>query len=223
MIECYIDHTLLKPDATEEQIRRLCNEAKDFHFAAVCVNPTWVKFCAEILKGTDVKICAVVGFPLGANLSEIKAEEARLAVADGASEIDMVMNIGAMKSGKFRQVQGDIRTVRQAAPDAILKVIIETCLLTNDEKWFACQMAERAGADFVKTSTGFSTQGATIPDIMLMRKTVGPKIGVKASGGIKTYEDAKKMIDAGASRIGTSSGVAIVTAAFETKILTMVL
>ncbi len=223
MLEKYIDHTLLKPDATEEQIRRLCNEAKDFHFAAVCVNPTWVKSCAEILKGTDVKICAVVGFPLGANLSEIKAEEARLAVADGAPEIDMVMNIGAMKSGKFRQVQGDIRTVRQAAPDAILKVIIETCLLTNDEKWFACQMAERAGADFVKTSTGFSTQGATIPDIMLMRKTVGPKIGVKASGGIKTYEDAKKMIDAGASRIGTSSGVAIITAELETKIITMIL
>lgn len=223
MIERYIDHTLLKPDATEEQIRRLCNEAKNFHFAAVCVNPTWVKFCAEILKGTDVKICAVVGFPLGANLSEIKAEEARLAVADGASEIDMVMNIGAMKSGKFRQVQEDIRTVRQAAPDAILKVIIETCLLTDDEKWLACQMAERAGADFVKTSTGFSVKGATIPDIVLMRKTVGPKIGVKASGGIKTYEDAKKMIDAGASRIGTSSGVAIITAELETKIITMIL
>ncbi len=223
MIERYIDHTLLKQDATEEQIRRLCNEAKDFHFAAVCVNPTWVKFCAEILKGTDVKICAVVGFPLGANLSEIKAEEARLAVADGASEIDMVMNIGAMKSGKFRQVQEDIRTVRQAAPDAILKVIIETCLLTDDEKWLACQMAERAGADFVKTSTGFSVKGATIPDIVLMRKTVGPKIGVKVSGGIKTYEDAKKMIDAGASRIGTSSGVAIITAELETKIITMIL
>lgn len=223
MIECYIDHTLLKPDATEEQIRRLCNEAKDFHFAAVCVNPTWVKFCAGILKGTDVKICAVVGFPLGANLPEIKAEEARLAVTDGASEIDMVINIGAMKSGKFRQVQEDIRAVRQAAPDAILKVIIETCLLTDDEKWLACLVAERAGADFVKTSTGFSAKGATIPDIVLMRKTVGPKIGVKASGGIKTYEDAKKMIDAGADRIGTSSGVAIVTAELETKILAMVL
>ncbi len=215
MIGKYIDHTLLKPDATEEQIHRLCNEAKDFHFAAVCVNPTWVKLCAELLKETNVKICTVVGFPLGANTSETKAEEARQAVANGASEIDMVINIGAMKSGKFRLVREDILEVRWAAPNAMLKVIIETCLLTDDEKWLACRLAEETGADFVKTSTGFSVKGATVADVILMRQTVSPKVGVKASGGIKTYEDAMKMIDAGANRIGTSSGVAIVTAELE--------
>ncbi len=215
MIEKYIDHTLLKPDATENQIQRLCNEAKFFHFAAVCVNPCWVKLCSELLKETGVNVCAVIGFPLGANLSEIKAEEAKLAIADGASEIDMVMNIGALKSGKYRQVPKDIFAVRRATPNTVLKVIIETCLLTDDEKWLACQMAENAGADFVKTSTGFSAKGATVSDIALIRKIVNTKIGVKASGEIKTYEDAIKMIDAGANRIGTSSGVAFIAAEIE--------
>lgn len=207
----YIDHTLLKPEATKEQIEKLCNEAKQYNFASVCVNPTWVKLASDILKGTDVKVCTVIGFPLGANTPETKAFEAVNAVTNGAEEIDMVMNIGALKSGDTELVQKDIEAVVNAVKDkALVKVIIETSLLTEDEKVTACQLSVQAGAHYVKTSTGFSTGGATVEDVALMRKTVGPNVGVKASGGVRTAEDAKVMIEAGASRIGASSGTAIV-------------
>ena len=207
----YIDHTLLKPEATKEQIEKLCNEAKQYNFASVCVNPTWVKLASDILKGTDVKVCTVIGFPLGANTPETKAFEAVNAVTNGAEEIDMVMNIGALKGGDTELVQKDIEAVVDAVKDkALVKVIIETSLLTEDEKVTACQLSVQAGADYVKTSTGFSTGGATVEDVALMRKTVGPNVGVKASGGVRTAEDAKVMIEAGASRIGASSGTAIV-------------
>ncbi len=207
----YIDHTLLKPEATKEQIEKLCNEAKQYNFASVCVNPTWVKLASDILKGTDVKVCTVIGFPLGANTPETKAFEAVNAVTNGAEEIDMVMNIGALKSGDTELVQKDIEAVVNAVKDkALVKVIIETSLLTEDEKVTACQLSVQAGAHYVKTSTGFSTGGATVEDVALMRKTVGPNVGVKASGGVRTAEDAKAMIEAGASRIGASSGTAIV-------------
>lgn len=205
----YIDHTLLKPDASQEQIETLIEEAKKYDFASVCVNPTWVNFAAQALKATDVKVCTVIGFPLGANTPELKAFETSDAIQNGANEVDMVINIGALKSRNFDLVERDIRAVVEAAKGTLLKVIIETCLLTDDEKVKACQIAQKAGADFVKTSTGFSTGGATVADVALMRKTVGPDMGVKASGGARSYEDALAFIKAGASRIGASSGVAI--------------
>lgn len=205
-----IDHTLLKAEATKEQIEKLCAEAKQFGFASVCVNPTWVKYCSELLQNTDVLVCTVIGFPLGANTSAVKAFEAKDAIANGAKEVDMVINIGALKDKNYDLVQADIAAVVEAAKgSAIVKVIIETCLLTEEEKVKACELSVAAGADFVKTSTGFSTGGATAEDIALMRKTVGPDLGVKASGGVRNLEDMKKMIEAGATRIGASSGVAI--------------
>lgn len=205
----YIDHTLLKPDASQEQIETLIEEAKKYDFASVCVNPTWVNFAAQALKATDVKVCTVIGFPLGANTPELKAFETSDAIQNGANEIDMVINIGALKSRNFDLVERDIRAVVEAAKGTLVKVIIETCLLTDDEKVKVCQIAQKAGADFVKTSTGFSTGGATVEDVALMRKTVGPDMGVKASGGARSYEDALAFIKAGATRIGASSGVAI--------------
>ena len=205
----YIDHTLLKPDASQEQIETLIEEAKKYDFASVCVNPTWVSFAAQALKGTDVKVCTVIGFSLGANTPELKAFETSDAIQNGANEIDMVINIGSLKSQNFDLVEKDIRAVVEAAKGTLVKVIIETCLLTDDEKVKACQIAQKAGADFVKTSTGFSTGGATVADVALMRKTVGPDMGVKASGGARSYEDALAFIKAGATRIGASSGVAI--------------
>ncbi len=205
----YIDHTLLKPDASQEQIETLIEEAKKYDFASVCVNPTWVNFAAQALKTTDVKVCTVIGFPLGANTPELKAFETSDAIQNGANEVDMVINIGALKSRNFDLVERDIRAVVEAAKGTLVKVIIETCLLTDDEKVKACQIAQKAGADFVKTSTGFSTGGATVADVALMRKTVGPDMGVKASGGARSYEDALAFIKAGATRIGASSGVAI--------------
>lgn len=205
----YIDHTLLKPDASQEQIETLIEEAKKYEFASVCVNPTWVSFAAQALKATDVKVCTVIGFPLGANTPELKAFETSDAIQNGANEVDMVINIGALKSRNFDLVERDIRAVVEAAKGTLVKVIIETCLLTDDEKVKACQIAQKAGADFVKTSTGFSTGGATVADVALMRKTVGPDMGVKASGGARSYEDALAFIKAGATRIGASSGVAI--------------
>jgi len=207
----YIDHTLLKPEASVEQIKKLCDEAAKFKFAAVCVNPAYVAECSRALKGTDVKISSVVGFPLGATLPSVKAFETEQALAAGAQEIDMVMNVGAMKSQNFKLVKEDIQAVVKAAHarNAIVKVIIETCLLTEEEKVKACQLSKEAGADFVKTSTGFNSAGATIADVALMRKTVGPDIGVKAAGGVRTREDVLAMIEAGATRIGTSGGVKI--------------
>ncbi|MFZ5815195.1 MAG: deoxyribose-phosphate aldolase [Bacillota bacterium] len=209
-----IDHTLLKPEATEEQIRRLCAEAREYQFMSVCVNPHWVPLCAELLQGSGVKVCTVIGFPLGANRSEIKAVEAEDAIARGATEVDMVINIGALKSKQYDRVLNDIRAVVDAAAGkALVKVIIETCLLTDEEKVKACQLAKEAGADFVKTSTGFSTGGATVADVALMRRTVGPEMGVKASGGVRDYAGTIAMVEAGATRIGASAGIAIVTGA----------
>ncbi|AEH47172.1 deoxyribose-phosphate aldolase [Parageobacillus thermoglucosidasius] len=206
-----IDHTLLKADTTKAQIVKLCEEAKQYGFASVCVNPTWVATAAELLKGTDVKVCTVIGFPLGANTPETKAFETKNAIENGATEVDMVINIGALKDGNDDLVERDIRAVVEAAKGkALVKVIIETCLLTEEEKVRACQLAVKAGADYVKTSTGFSTGGATTEDVALMRKTVGPNIGVKASGGVRDIKSAMAMVEAGATRIGTSSGAAIV-------------
>lgn len=210
-INQYIDHTLLKPESTQEQIDHLLSEAVEYQFASVCVNPTWVAHCSKTLAGTGVKVCTVVGFPLGANTSSVKAFETKDAIANGADEIDMVINVGQLKSGQYEVVEADIRAVVEASQDKLVKVIIETCLLTNDEKVKACQLAVSAGADFVKTSTGFSAAGATVEGIVLMRETVGPNIGVKAAGGARSYEDAEAFIEAGATRIGTSSGVAIVS------------
>ncbi|KAA8786800.1 deoxyribose-phosphate aldolase [Paenibacillus amylolyticus] len=204
-----IDHTLLRADATRNELTKLTEEAKQYQFASVCVNPGWVSYAAEQLKGTGVDICTVIGFPLGASTSETKAFETKDAIAKGATEVDMVINIGALKDGKDDVVEQDIRAVVEAAAGTLVKVIIETCLLTDDEKVRACQAAVRAGADFVKTSTGFSTGGATSEDIALMRRTVGPDVGVKASGGVRSLEDMQKMIEAGATRIGASSGVKI--------------
>ena len=207
----YIDHTLLKADASDEAIDRLCEEAKQYHFASVCVNPCYVARCYENLKGTDVKVCTVIGFPLGANTSRLKENEAKEAVFDGAEEVDIVINISRLKAHDDIYVRDEIARLRKGLrKDVILKVIIETCLLTDEEKVRACLLAKEAGADFVKTSTGFSTGGATKEDIALMRKTVGPDMGVKASGGIRTKEAFLEMIEAGASRIGTSSGVKII-------------
>ena len=204
----YIDHTLLKPTATKADILKLCDEAKQYHFASVCVNPCWVTLCAEILKGTGVKVCTVIGFPLGANTSEIKAQEASLAIKQGAEEVDMVINIGALKEGNIDYVYHDILAVRKASEGKILKVIIETSYLTDEEKKTVCQLSAKAGADFVKTSTGFSNAGATAEDVKLMKEASGIK--VKASGGVRTKEDALKMIEAGASRLGASAGIKIV-------------
>lgn len=208
-----IDHTILKPEASIDDIRRLCIEAKEYNFYSVCVNSAYVNVAYNFLLHSDVKVCSVVGFPLGAMIKEAKAYEAKFAVDSGADEIDMVMNIGLLKSNKIDLFERDIKKVRETCHAAVLKVIIETCLLTDKEKILACQIAKEYGADFVKTSTGFSTGGATEHDIELMRKTVGDKMGVKASGGIKTYEDAIKMINAGANRLGTSSGIAIIKSA----------
>ncbi|MGQ1797887.1 deoxyribose-phosphate aldolase [Kocuria oceani] len=208
----YIDHTLLKPEASREQIATLCAEAKQYGFASVCTNPLWAGFVRGQLAGSDVLTCVVVGFPLGASATEVKAFETATAVAAGAQEIDMVIDIAAARAGERETLERDIAAVAEAAHagGATLKVIIETCLLTDEQKVLACQAAVAAGADFVKTSTGFSTAGATAADVRLMRETVGPDIGVKASGGIRTREDALAMIEAGASRIGASSGPALV-------------
>ncbi|MCM3725532.1 deoxyribose-phosphate aldolase [Neobacillus cucumis] len=206
-----IDHTLLKADATQEEILKIINEAKEYLFASVCVNPTWVKTAAELLADTpEVKVCTVIGFPLGASTSETKAFETKNAIENGADEVDMVINISALKDQQDDIVEKDIRAVVEAAKGkALVKVIIETCLLTDEEKVKACELAVKAGADFVKTSTGFSTGGATAQDIRLMRQTVGANVGVKASGGVRSREDALAMVEAGATRIGASSGVSI--------------
>jgi deoxyribose-phosphate aldolase len=210
----YIDHTLLKPEATREQVDKLCEEAAEYGFYSVCVNTTWTAYCARKLRGKGVKVCTVVGFPLGAMDSRAKSFETRNAIENGANEIDMVMNVGALKSGDLKTVEEDIRWVLRACrQNTILKVIIENALLTDEEKVLACQIAKRAGAHFVKTSTGFASSGATVEDIALMRRTVGMEMGVKAAGGVRSYQDALAMIQAGASRIGASSSVAIVTAA----------
>lgn len=205
----FIDHTLLKADSTQTQIEKLCEEALQYKFASVCVNPTWVKLCAEKLGGSEVKVCTVIGFPLGATTSEVKAFETKDAIQNGATEIDMVINIGALKDQQYDVVKDDIQQVVTAANGTLVKVIIESCLLTDEEKVKACELSVEAGAHFVKTSTGFSTGGATAEDVALMRKTVGQSVGVKASGGVRNLEDMKKMIEAGATRIGASSGVAI--------------
>ena len=212
-IAAMIDHTLLKPEATPAQIETLCAEAAEYHFASVCVNPVYIPLAARLLKGTGVKVCCVVGFPLGAIAPEQKAAEAASCAAMGAEELDMVIHVGAAKAGDWALVQRDIEGVVKAAAGHTVKVIIETCLLTDEEKVKACEAAKAAGAHFVKTSTGFSTGGATTHDIALMRKTVGPEMGVKASGGIRDYETAMAMIEAGANRIGASAGIAIVAAA----------
>lgn len=212
-IASMIDHTLLKPEATPAQVERLCAEAAEYHFASVCVNPVYIPLAARLLKDTGVKVCCVVGFPLGAIAPEQKAAEAASCAAMGAEELDMVIHVGAAKAGDWALVQRDIEGVVKAAVGHTVKVIIETCLLTDEEKVKACEAAKAAGAHFVKTSTGFSTGGATTHDIALMRKTVGLEMGVKASGGIRDYETAMAMIEAGANRIGASAGIAIVAAA----------
>jgi deoxyribose-phosphate aldolase len=206
-----MDHTLLKADATKEQIKVLCEEAREYNFASVCVNPTWVKYASELLEGSEVKVCTVIGFPLGATTPETKAFETKDAISNGAHEVDMVINIGALKDKDDELVERDIRAVVAASTGkALSKVIIETSLLTDEEKVRACELAVKAGTDYVKTSTGFSTGGATVEDIALMRKTVGPNIGVKASGGVRNTSDAQNVIEAGATRIGASAGVSIV-------------
>jgi deoxyribose-phosphate aldolase len=208
-----IDHTLLKSEATRQAIENLCAEAKQYKFASVCVNPSYVKLCAQLMHNTDVKICSVIGFPLGATSSASKAFEAKQAIEDGAREVDMVINVGMLKSGDNEYVEQDIQAVVSIAHNSgvLTKVIIEAGLLTEEEKIRACEIAKRAGADFVKTSTGFTKGGATTDDVALMRRVVGPKIGVKASGGISTQEQALALIACGANRIGASSSVKIVT------------
>ena len=206
-----IDHTLLKADATEDGIRELCSEASEYGFAAVCVNPFYVKLASELLKDTEVKVATVIGFPLGANTSAVKAYETENAIKNGVDEVDMVINIGALKSKDYDLVREDIKAVVNAAKDkALVKVIIETCLLTEEEKIMACKLSEEAGADYVKTSTGFSTGGATVEDVKLMKETIGDRLKIKASGGIRDYEKAKAMVDAGALRIGASASIDIV-------------
>src|SRR5512145_1829327 len=208
----YIDHTLLKPDATQDQVAQLCFEARKHGFASVCVNPTWVELCAQLLKGSPVKVCTVIGFPLGATPAEVKAFETQVSLDHGATEIDMVINVGALKARDLEMVARDIRGVVTIAHrvSVIVKVIIETVLLTDEEKTIACLLSKEAGADFVKTSTGFAGGGATVHDVALMRRAVGPQMGVKASGGVRTYEDAASMVNAGATRIGASAGVKII-------------
>jgi deoxyribose-phosphate aldolase len=207
-----IDHTLLKADATKQDIEKLCREASEFKFATVCVNPTWVATCAALLRGTPVGVCTVVGFPLGATTPDVKNYETRRAIFDGASEVDMVINVGALKSGDLRRVERDIEGVAQPCRDAgvISKVIIEAAYLTDEEKITACTLAKAAGADFVKTSTGFAASGATVADVALMRRIVGDDMGVKAAGGVRDLEGLKAMVAAGASRVGASAGVKIV-------------
>jgi len=213
-----IDHTALKADTTKDVVEKLCQEAIEYQFASVCVNPTWVETAASLLKSSDVKVCTVIGFPLGANTPETKAFETKDAIEKGATEVDMVINIGALKDKNDDLVLRDIKAVVDAAKGkALTKVIIETSLLTEEEKVRACELSVNAGADFVKTSTGFSTGGATVEDIELMRKTVGPNIGVKASGGVRDTEGAEALIKAGATRIGASSGVAIVKGEVSTS------
>ena len=209
-----IDHTMLKPDATADKIAQLCFEAKKYHFASVCVNPTNVKLCAELLHNTDVKVCSVIGFPLGATSTEVKVFETKNAIQNGATEIDMVINIGALKAGDNETVAKDINEIAKTCHTngAILKVIIEAALLTDEQKVVVCLLAKEAGADFVKTSTGFSSGGATVHDVALMRKAVGPNLGVKAAGGIHTHEEAEQMIAAGATRLGASAGIKIIQA-----------
>lgn len=207
----FIDHTALKPDTTKEQIEQLCQEAKEYGFASVCVNPCWVKAAFEWLDGTDVKVCTVIGFPLGATTTDVKKFETKDAIEKGATEVDMVINVGALKSGDHVLVEEDIRAVVESAKGkALTKVIIETSLLTDEQKERACKLAVEAGADFVKTSTGFSGGGATVNDIALMRKTVGPDVGVKASGGVRDLKTTQAMVQAGATRIGASAGVSII-------------
>ena len=206
-----VDHTLLRADARKEEITKLAEEAKEFSFASVCVNPTWVSYASELLKQSTVKVCTVIGFPLGANTPEVKAFETKNAIENGADEVDMVINIAALKDNNNELVERDIRAVVEAAKGkALVKVIIETCLLTDEEKVRACELSVKAGADFVKTSTGFSTGGATVEDVALMRKTVGANVGVKASGGVRNLKDLENVVSVGATRIGTSSGVKIV-------------
>jgi deoxyribose-phosphate aldolase len=214
-IASYIDHTLLKPDATQDQIAQLCYEARKYGFAAVCVNPTNVRLCTQLLQGSPVHVCTVVGFPLGATPPEVKAYETQQSLDDGATEVDMVINVGALKSGDYGLVERDIATVARTchAGGALLKVIIEAALLTDEEKVIACQLSKAAGADYVKTSTGFGPGGATVQDVALMRRSVGPELGVKAAGGIGSYEDAAAMVAAGATRIGASAGIKIVQGA----------
>ncbi|OBY76726.1 deoxyribose-phosphate aldolase [Paenibacillus sp. KS1] len=213
-----IDHTMLKADAVQADIAKLVEEAKQYQFASVCVNPTWVAYCAEQLAGTEVKVCTVIGFPLGASTSAVKALETQDAIANGATEVDMVINIGELKASNDEFVLKDIEAVVKAASGkALVKVIIETCLLTDEQKVRACELAVKAGADFVKTSTGFSTGGATREDVALMRKTVGQQTGVKASGGVRSLEDVNNMIEAGATRIGASSGVSIMNGITSTS------
>ena len=208
-----IDHTVLKANATREDVAIACREALEYRFASVCVNPVFVQTVADELSGSQVKTCTVIGFPLGANLSAIKEQETILAVEQGADEVDMVINIGAMKAGDYRTVELDIISVVRAAGESVVKVIIETCYLSEDEKRRACELALSAGAHFVKTSTGFGSGGATVDDVRLMRETIGDRLRIKAAGGIRTYEDALAMLEAGADRIGSSSGVVIVSAA----------
>ncbi|HET7293023.1 MAG TPA: deoxyribose-phosphate aldolase [Vicinamibacteria bacterium] len=207
-----IDHTLLKPEATRSQIEALCAEAREHGFATVCVNPAWVRLCTELLRGGETRVCTVVGFPLGATLPEVKAYEAARTIEHGATEVDMVMNVGALKSGDYRVAQRDVAAVVEAGlrGGAIVKVILETALLTDDEKVRACVVAKSAGADFVKTSTGFGPGGATAADVALLRRVVGPEMGVKAAGGVRDLKSAQAMIEAGADRIGASVGVKIV-------------
>lgn len=205
-----IDHTILKADATRESVEKICKEALEYKFASVCINPANIELAAEMLKGSEVKVCTVIGFPLGANTSEVKAFETKDAIAKGADEVDMVINIGRLKDKDYEYVKNDIKAVVEAAKGkALTKVIIETCLLTDEEKVKACELSKEAGADFVKTSTGFSTGGATPEDIKLMGETVGPDMGVKASGGVRSFEDAKAVIENGATRIGASSSITI--------------
>lgn len=208
--KCF-DHTILRPDATEADVIKICKEAREYGFASVCVNEYYTELVKKELDGSDVKVCVVVGFPLGASSSVVKAYETAQAACKGADEIDMVINVGALKDGKYDIVESDIKAVRQACEGKTLKVIIETCLLTDEEKVKACKLAVSAGADFVKTSTGFSTGGAAVSDVALMRRTVGDSVGVKASGGIRDYNTAEAMLDAGANRLGTSATVKIVS------------
>ncbi|PGM59182.1 deoxyribose-phosphate aldolase [Bacillus sp. AFS053548] len=206
-----VDHTLLRADAKREEIAKLAEEAKEFSFASVCINPTWVSYASELLKDSSVKVCTVIGFPLGANTPEVKAFETTNAIENGAEEVDMVINISALKEKNDELVERDVRAVVEAAKGkALVKVIIETCLLADEEKVRACELSVKAGADFVKTSTGFSTGGATAEDVALMRKTVGENVGVKASGGVRNLKDVENVVAAGANRIGTSSGVKLV-------------
>ena len=217
-VASFIDHTILRADATRAEVSRVCAEAREHLFASVCVNSCWIPFVANQLQGTEVKVCAVAGFPLGAMATRAKAAEAEMAVLDGAQEIDMVLNVGWLKEGEYPTVQDDVAAVAAKCHEggAILKVILETCLLTDDEKRKACELSVAAGADFVKTSTGFGSAGATEADVRLMRAVVGPNFGVKASGGIRTFADFQRMVEAGASRVGASASVKIVVAAAGT-------